>query len=113
MLAGQVEVGDDVFLQPFARRQAVVIEIGDDILQIAHHVLECRTDELFLGAEVVAHGGDIDASCLGDGADCGFLEALLLQDVNRGLDHLFTDALALAGQFSHYSVVPFLRFMVF
>ena len=113
MLAGQVEVGDDVFLQPFARRQAVVIEVGDDIFQIAHHVLECRTDELFLGAEVVAHGGDIDAGCLGDGADCGFLEALLLQDVNRGLDHLFTDALALAGQFSHHSVVPFLRFMVF
>lgn len=74
MLAGQVEVGDDVFLQPFARRQAVVIEVGDDILQIAHHVLECRTDELFLGAEVVAHGGDIDAGCLAMERTVAFLK---------------------------------------
>lgn len=74
MFPSKVEVGDDVFLQPFARRQAVVIEVGDDIFQIAHHVLKRRTDELFLGAEVVAHGSDIDAGRLGDGADGGFLK---------------------------------------
>ena len=97
MLAGQVEVGEDVFLQSFPGGETGIIQVGNDVFQIAHHVFQSAADEFFLGAEVVAHGGDIYIGLPSYGADGGFFEALLLQDMYGGGNHFLADFFALSG----------------
>ena len=91
VLAGQVEIGEDVFFHPFPGREAGVIQVGNDIFQIAHHIFQGAADEFFLGTEVVAYRGNVYIGFSGNGADCGFFESLLLQDVHRGGNHFFAD----------------------
>lgn len=96
---GELEVGGHVAAEPFFGRVPRVVEVGDDVFKVAHHVVERKADQFFFGAEVVPHGGNVHMGFRGDAADGGFFESFFPQDTGRGFHHTLADAFAFFSEF--------------
>ena len=72
----QLEIGQNILGKTFFRRKPWIIQISNDVFEIAHHIIQSISDKLFLGSKIIFYRSNINSGFLGNNPYSGGLESL-------------------------------------